>query len=234
MGPRCGPGTCGTLLHRRAARQPLMFRGPGQGAQVVASSGPRRRRGADGGTPPLARQLVAAALILTRSSMARWLLFEPAEPRGSSRHLASVRDPYPRVAIGGRSEGTRPDRAGGGSDSRARTSPARSGQQLKRCRIRTRDDRGSRRRPRAAEGVVHRGPIARCAARACRLSRGDVLGSGRSRRARTASVDVEARVSGRSAAVSSASRSAQRNIRLSRPQLVAFVGVGNEPNFSMR
>jgi len=179
MGPRCGPGTCGTLLHRRAARQSSMSGAPTKAGQRGVAGATRasrhRRRGAGSGAatrcgrahskPRPGGAPVAVGQTRSREApSATW-------PRFGTRTRGSQSGADPR--------GRDPTAPGGGSRPRARASPA-GVISSSRCWARYfKDDRGSRRRPRAAEGVVHRGPIARCAARAGRLSRGDTGTGGR-------------------------------------------------------
>ena len=126
MGPRRGPGTSRTLLHRRAARQPRNAGTTPTGQMMgLVSARPRRRRRADGAALGDAIQLVAGVSIPWRPTMARRLLSEATGAATLRPPPGLVRGPCPRVAIGGRSEGTRPDRAGRRkSDPSRRTSPA--------------------------------------------------------------------------------------------------------------
>jgi len=169
MGPRGGPGTSGTLLHRRAARQPRT-----SGAIRRTSSDHRRRRGADVPANSSATQLVAGVRIRKWQPVAHRLHWRPV---GAARL-----HPPPGLGSGpvfaGRNRGpirgdaTRPRREAEVRSEQTNEPGTYQAQSARRTRAR--DDRGSGRRPRAAEGVVHRGPIARCAARACRLPRGEV------------------------------------------------------------
>jgi hypothetical protein len=145
-----------------------------RGVRGIASSGPRRRRRTDSAAAPPTGQLVARAWIRSWPSMARRLLLEAL---GAARlqpppGLGSGPVPAGRNRGPIRGDATRPRR--GAEVPRDTSEPGAPVSSSLRRRTRIRDCRGSRRRPRAAEGVVHRGPIARCAARACRLSRGDV------------------------------------------------------------
>ena len=145
------------------ARSSLTARRPGHAADAAAT----------------ARERAAISKSLHGSSLS--CPQQPGPPlaqviaRGRKAPFAAERRPRtrsPEVAIGGRPEGAGPGRAG-----------RRSKEQIPRGRARGRTPvpgtarsrerfRGDGRRPWAAEGVVHRGPITQGAARACRLPRG--------------------------------------------------------------
>ena len=230
MGPRCGPGTSGTLLHRRAARQPRM---PGRpmrplrarvDAPTPASRG--RRRGA----------IDCPASRCSRTDSGSRTDGAPVAV-GIARSRKAPTATWPRF-------GTRTRGSQSGADPRGRD-PTRAGR-----RIRDPTSRASRREQRSAAGLEQGMTVGAGGGRGQR--RGSFIG-GRSPKAPRALAASPAAMSssppGSAPLVPPAGlwmyeptaaswpghgRTRQRNIRLSRPQLVAFVGVGNGPNFWMR